>query len=105
MSSEAAEWYKGQVRLGGFHTRPGQPRQVFDEQGLRQLAVSIRGQGILQPLVVSPNGTGSFVLIAGERRLRAARLAGLSEVPIIVRNVSSHEVFELALIENIQRQD
>lgn len=81
-----------------------QPRQHFDEDALRGLARSIREQGILQPLVVTRDGA-SYRLIAGERRLRASRLAGLTEVPVVVRHVSPADAFEAALIENIQRED
>ncbi len=85
--------------------RADQPRQHFDDANIRQLAVSIREQGILQPLVVSPQSRGQYALIAGERRLRAAIFAGLTEVPIVVRHGDERQAFELALIENIQRQD
>ena len=85
---------------------PRQPRGVMDDQSLEELAESIREHGILQPLIVSPQpGTNQFVLIAGERRLRAARIAGLAQVPVIIRQASDQERLELALIENIQRAD
>lgn len=83
----------------------GQPRRRFDDTALRQLALSIREQGILQPLLVSPDDAGGYALIAGERRLRAAQLAGLAEVPVVVRQIGPSESFEVALIENIQRQE
>jgi ParB family chromosome partitioning protein len=82
-----------------------QPRRHFDDRALRQLSLSIREQGILQPLLVVPDENGRFSLIAGERRLRAAQLAGLTEVPVVVRQIGPTEAFEVALIENIQRQD
>lgn len=81
-----------------------QPRQHFDEDSLAELTESIRRTGIIQPLVVRRSGDG-FSLIAGERRLRAARAAGLRTVPVVVREDVDTNVFELALIENIQRQD
>ena len=81
-----------------------QPRQRFSEEKLRELAESIRAKGVLQPVVVRRDGD-RFLLIAGERRVRAARLAGLRAVPVVVKDVSPSEVFELALIENIQRED
>jgi ParB family transcriptional regulator, chromosome partitioning protein len=85
---------------------PRQPRGEMDDQSLEELAESIREHGILQPLIVSPQpGTNQFVLIAGERRLRAARIAGLAQVPVIIRQASDQERLELALIENIQRAD
>ncbi|MFT5434184.1 MAG: ParB family chromosome partitioning protein [Myxococcota bacterium] len=94
-----------QVSIDKIRPREDQPRQHFDEHAIRQLATSIREQGILQPLVVSPVDGGFYDLIAGERRLRASTLAGLTEVPVFVRAAPADQVFELALIENIQRQD
>jgi len=83
---------------------PFQPRRTFDEAKLEELAASIRHQGIIQPLVVRPQGEG-FELIAGERRWRAAMRAGLSRVPVVIRNASDHEALQLALVENLQRED
>lgn len=83
---------------------PFQPRRTFDEAKLDELAASIRYQGIIQPLVVRPQGDG-FELIAGERRWRAAMRAGLSRVPVVIRNASDHEALQLALVENLQRED
>ena len=88
--------------------RPGrlQPRQLFDADGLEQLAQSIREQGVLQPILVRPSGRDDgFDIVAGERRWRAAQLAQLHEVPIIVRDIGDQDALEIALIENIQRQD
>jgi ParB family transcriptional regulator, chromosome partitioning protein len=83
-----------------------QPRSLFDENGLQELAASIKEQGIVQPIVVSPRGDGTFTIIAGERRWRASQRAGLVEVPVVVRDVQSdQELLELALVENIQRTD
>jgi len=85
---------------------PRQPRVQMDDEELQGLADSIREHGILQPLVVSyDSGNGLYVLIAGERRLRAARLAGLDKVPVLIRQVSEQQRLELALIENVQRAD
>jgi ParB family chromosome partitioning protein len=86
--------------------RPGhqQPRTTFDEAKLNELAQSIRNSGIIQPLLVRPRG-GLFELVAGERRWRAAQLAGLAHVPAIVREIPDDRLLELALIENIQRQE
>ncbi|MCI5218272.1 MAG: ParB/RepB/Spo0J family partition protein [Candidatus Electrothrix sp. LOE2] len=89
-----------------IETNPRQPRSNFDEEKLRQLAESIRERGIIQPLLVSSNGGNRYKLIAGERRLRAARLIGEEEVPVVIMETDSDdEALELALIENIQRQD
>jgi len=82
-----------------------QPRKNFSEDSLKELAVSIKEKGILQPILVSRTGDGSFSLIAGERRWRAATLAGLKKIPAMVKNVASRDAFEMALIENIQRED
>jgi ParB family transcriptional regulator, chromosome partitioning protein len=82
-----------------------QPRRVFDETKIAELAASIRQQGIIQPLVVRRNGAGDYELIAGERRLRAARQAGLREVPVVIREAEDDASLELALIENLQRED
>lgn len=84
---------------------PEQPRTHFEPEQLRELADSIREHGIIQPLVVSRDDDGGFRLIAGERRLQAARLAGLATVPVVIREVSGTDLLELALIENIQRAD
>ena len=84
---------------------PDQPRQDFDEEELEALAESIRTHGILQPLTVRETRSGYYQIIAGERRWRAARLANLSEVPVIVIEADDKKVMELALIENLQRQD
>lgn len=83
---------------------PLQPRREFDAAALADLAVSIQRHGVLQPLIVSPAGD-RYRLIAGERRLRASQQAGLSEVPVIVREASEQQRLELALIENVQRED
>jgi ParB family transcriptional regulator, chromosome partitioning protein len=82
-----------------------QPRSVFHDAALHELAASIREVGVLQPLVVRPLTEGRFELIAGERRLRASRLAGLTQVPVIVRSTTDQASLEIALIENIQRED
>ncbi len=83
---------------------PFQPRRSFDEAKIDELAQSIQNQGIIQPLVVRPKGD-QFELIAGERRWRAAMKAGLSRVPVVVREASDHEALQLALVENLQRED
>ena len=83
---------------------PHQPRRRFDEAALEELAASIRQHGLVQPIIVTPAGDG-YVLVAGERRWRAARLAGLTEVPALVRDLDPLAMTEVALIENLQRED
>ena len=82
-----------------------QPRKTFDEEALSELAKSIADHGVIQPLLVRPMTDGSYQLIAGERRWRASRMAGLSEVPVVIREMSDSEAMELALVENLQRED
>lgn len=95
-----------QVSVGMIAPNPRQPRVNFNETGLAELAASIREHGVIQPLVVSPvNSEGKHVLIVGERRLEAARSIGLQSVPVIIRHASDQQTLELALIENIQRED
>ncbi len=84
---------------------PHQPRQHFEEEALQALAASIREHGLIQPLVVTRRPQGGYQLIAGERRWRAAQLAGLEKVPVLVKEVSPREMLELALVENVQRAD
>lgn len=93
-----------QVEIDAITPNPHQPRDFFDPAALEELAQSIREHGILQPLVVSQDGA-RYVLIAGERRWRASRLAGLSMVPVVVKEVTPRQQLEWALVENIQRQD
>jgi len=83
----------------------GQPRKIFSKQALEELAASIQEQGVIQPLIVRRMEGGKYELIAGERRLRAAKLAGLATVPVVVSSAAPEQVLELALIENIQRED
>jgi ParB family chromosome partitioning protein len=83
----------------------GQPRRRFDQEALAGLAQSIKESGVLQPIVVRRSGADRFEIIAGERRFRASQKAGLREVPVVVKDVTETEVFELALIENVQRED
>lgn len=82
-----------------------QPRKTFDEAALDELAYSIRQHGILQPLLVRPIATGGYQLVAGERRWRASKRAGLKEVPVVVKELSDTETMEIAIIENLQRED
>jgi len=93
------------VAVTALSPNPDQPRTAFDQQALAQLAESIKQYGILQPLIVTPAGAGSYTLVAGERRWRAAQLAGETKVPVIVRTTKELERLEIALVENVQRVD
>jgi ParB family chromosome partitioning protein len=84
---------------------PAQPRKTFEENSLAELAASIAEHGLLQPIVVRPGLNGGYTIIAGERRWRACRIAGLTDVPVIVKDVTDEQAMELALIENLQRED
>jgi len=106
-SSEAKDDPGAQLRdvaLELIHPSPFQPRTHFDEDALRSLADSIRAQGLIQPVVLRRR-SGEYELIAGERRWRAAQLAGLQQIPAIVRDIDDHQAAALALIENLQRED
>jgi ParB family chromosome partitioning protein len=93
------------IPVGDLEANPHQPRKHFDEAALAELSDSIKRHGIIQPLVVTPVKNGKYVLVAGERRWRASRLAGLKTVPAIVRDRQELEQLEVALIENVQRVD
>ncbi len=92
------------LRLSQIERNPDQPRKDFDREALEQLAESIREHGVIQPLLVNDTGAG-YVIIAGERRWRAARIAGLTEVPAIVCSYEARKADEIAMIENLQRED
>jgi ParB family chromosome partitioning protein len=94
-----------EIALDSIDGNPFQPRTHFDDQALEELAASIKKLGIVQPLTVRESGNGRYQLIAGERRLRAARLAGLTHVPAYIRTADDQAMLELALVENIQRED
>ena len=94
-----------EIDTGLIDPNPDQPRRDFPEESIEQLAASIREQGVLQPILVTPAADGRWRLVAGERRWRAARRAGLSSVPAIVRDLSLRDQMEIALVENIQRED
>ena len=91
--------------IGQIEPDRGQPRTKFDETALTELENSIRDHGVLQPLLVRPMSDGSYRIVAGERRWRAARRAGLTEVPVIIRSLTDGEAAAIALIENLQRED
>lgn len=93
------------LRLLDVMPNPDQPRRQFEDEALGELAASIEKHGILQPLLVRPMPDGSYQIVAGERRWRAARMAGLKEVPVVIRELTDRETAELALIENLQRED
>ncbi len=94
-----------QIDINKIEPNDSQPRKNFDEDALNDLADSIKQHGVIQPLVVQKGKKGFYQIIAGERRWRAARIAGLKEVPVIIKEYSDQEVMEIALIENIQRED
>ena len=84
---------------------PGQPRKTFDDETLAELSASIAEHGLLQPIAVRPKPSGGYLIVAGERRWRASRMAGLTEMPVIVKDVTDEQAMELALVENLQRED
>ena len=90
--------------LAKLHANPDQPRRTFDPEALEELAASLKEHGLIQPILVTPKGEG-YEIVAGERRYRAAKLAHLAEVPVIIRSLSDQNQLELSLIENIQRRD
>ncbi|HEX6035164.1 MAG TPA: ParB/RepB/Spo0J family partition protein [Anaerolineales bacterium] len=94
-----------QVPVDSIQRNPRQPREKFDLEELENLAASIREHGVIQPLIVSPGKNEIYTLIAGERRLQAARKAGLKTVPVVIRHATDQQLLELALIENVQRAD
>lgn len=93
------------LSINDIETNKNQPRKTFDESAIAELAESIKTHGVIQPIIVRSAGDGFYVIVAGERRFRAAKLAGLTEVPAIITELSSSEAAEVALIENIQRAD
>lgn len=93
------------LKLSEIEPNREQPRKNFDENALTQLADSIRQHGVLQPLMVRPIGSNGYQLVAGERRWRASRMAGLTEVPVVIRELDDEQVVAIALIENLQRED
>jgi len=93
------------LKLSEIEPNKSQPRSAFDEQSLNELADSVRTHGVIQPLVVRPLEKGGYQIVAGERRWRAARRAGLSEVPVVIRDLDEVQTLEIAIIENLQRED
>jgi ParB family chromosome partitioning protein len=102
---EAARSPARQLPVAEIEPNPFQPRTRFDDEAIRELAASIKTSGVLQPVLVRRKVAGGYQLVAGERRLRAASFAGLTEIPAIVRDVDDRQMMELALIENVQREN
>lgn len=94
-----------EIALDTIIANPDQPRRTFDEEALQELADSIREHGVISPITLRDNGDGSYMIIAGERRFRASKLAGLERIPAYIRTAKDEQVMEWALIENIQRED
>jgi ParB family chromosome partitioning protein len=94
-----------EVALADLRPNPEQPRHGFKEEALRELADSIREKGVLQPVLAEADDGGGYVIVAGERRVRAARIAGLEKIPVVVRQFTDEEKLEIAVIENVQRED
>ena len=93
------------IPLSRIKPNPDQPRKTFPEASIDELADSIRRHGLLQPILAEPSGTDEYIIVAGERRFRAAGRAGLTEIPVIIRSVTAEKRLQLSLIENIQRED
>jgi ParB family chromosome partitioning protein len=93
------------LKLSEVEPNRHQPRSLFDDEALGELADSIREHGVIQPLVVRPLNSGAYQIVAGERRWRAARMAGLSEIPVVIRDLDESQTLEIAIIENLQRED
>jgi len=94
-----------EVELDLIFANPNQPRSHFDEEALTELAVSIRELGVISPITLRKNDNGTYLIIAGERRFRASKLIGLKTIPAYVKTAADEQVMEMALIENIQRED
>ena len=94
-----------EIELSKIQPNPEQPRSVFDEESLDELTASIRSLGIIQPITVKETGDGQYLIISGERRYRASLKAGLTQIPAYVKTAEDDNVVEMALIENIQRED
>ena len=93
-----------EIEIGLIDRNPEQPRKIFEENALNELAESIKNHGIIQPIIVKEND-GRYIIIAGERRWRASRIAGLKSIPCVVKNYTEQQISEIAIIENLQRED
>ena len=94
-----------EIDVNSVFANPNQPRKAFDETALKELADSISRHGVIMPIIVNKEADGRFMIIAGERRFRASKLAGLTKIPVIVKNYSERQIKEISLIENLQRED
>ncbi len=94
-----------EMELTKIFANPNQPRKNFDEQSLKELADSIKKHGVIMPIVVNDNGDGTYMVIAGERRFRACKLANKATIPVVIRKYTDREIKEISLIENLQRED
>jgi ParB family chromosome partitioning protein len=94
-----------EMDIDNIYPNPNQPRKNFDEQALRELSDSIKKHGLIMPIVVNDDKNGKYMIIAGERRYRAAKMAGLKSLAVVIRNYSDREIKEISLIENLQRED
>ncbi len=94
-----------EIEIEKIKANPNQPRKIFDEEALNELADSIKIHGIVQPIVLNKQDDGSYLIIAGERRFRAAKICGLTKVPAVIKNYTEKQVKEISIIENLQRED
>jgi ParB family chromosome partitioning protein len=94
-----------EIELSNIEANPTQPRTIFDEEALQELATSIKELGVVQPITVREVSAGKYMIIAGERRYRASKIAGLTKIPAYIKRVSDETMMEMALVENIQRED
>ena len=104
-TSEQSQDHQNQLSLEQILLNSFQPRRYFDPEQLNELVESIQSVGILEPILVRPRGKAQYEIVAGERRYRGAKLAGLKEIPVVIRDLSDREALEIALIENLQRQE
>lgn len=104
-SSDKTNVAKARIPLNQIEANPEQPRHDFDENALSELAASVKIHDIIQPITVTKTATGNYRIIAGERRFRAAKIAGLEDIPVYIRDVKDSKILELALLENLQRED
>lgn len=94
-----------EMSLDDIYANPNQPRKKFDQQALKELSDSIKKHGVIMPIVVNADKQGKYMIIAGERRYRATKMAGLKTIPVVIRNYTEREIKEISLIENLQRED